>query len=92
MALAVAVEHQMRAAAEDEVRQTKVMVVEEEAEGGVPKKMECSVRVLASGVVEVAMDWRMDCVDRAEEEVEVDQEMAVVQRDLWEEAGGVLQP
>lgn len=62
MALAVAVAHQTRVVAEEEVHRMKAMV-EGAAERGLPKKLEHSVLVLVSWAVEVAVGWRMDGVD-----------------------------
>lgn len=90
MALAVAVAHQMREAAEEVVHRMRAME-EEEAEGGLLKESEHSVLVLVAWAEEGAQGWRMDGVDRAMEVVEADQRMEAVQLDLWGEAEGVWQ-
>lgn len=85
VAAAVAEEHQTRAVAEEVVQRMKAMVGEE-AEGGLPKKLEHLVPVLVSWATEVAGGWRMDGVVQAKEVEEADPRMEVVQLDLWEEA------
>lgn len=74
MALVVAVGHQTRAVAEEVVHRMRALVEEEEeeAEGGLPQKLEHSILVLVSWAVEGAEGWRMDDVDQAMEVVQLD--------------------
>lgn len=90
MALAAQVVHQTRAAVEEAVHLTKVMLEEEAAAaaavGRLPKKLEHLVLVSVSWAAEVAVGWWMDGVVLAKEAVEADQRCGVVQLDFWEEA------